>query len=70
MVRKEKIMDKDKYIIELERQYNLLFDYMWSKGSIPYINFLRKKKIITSPLSQKKFKPYTTRINTNVNKCE
>jgi len=56
-------MDKDKYITELEKQYNLLFDYMWSIGSVPYILFLKENKNITFKLL-KHIKSYTTRITT------
>ena len=38
-------MEKDK-LDELETHYNLLFDYMFSTGTIPYSNFLRMIKNI------------------------
>ena len=56
-------MNKDKYIDELEKQYNLLFDYMWSTGTVPYILFLKETKNIPIKLL-KHIKSYTTRITT------
>ena len=31
------------YVTSLETQYNLLFDYMWSMGTLKYLKFLKDK---------------------------
>ena len=43
---------------ELETHYNLLFDYMFSTGTIPYSNFLRMIKNIKG----KDVEQYRTRL--------
>lgn len=50
-------MEKDK-LDELETHYNLLFDYMFSTGTIPYSNFLRMIKNIKG----KDVEQYRTRL--------
>ena len=50
--------DEKKYIEELEINYNLLFDYMWSNGSIPYMKYLKDRKI----LNNKNYSKYTIRL--------
>ena len=50
-------MEKDK-LDELETHYNLLFDYMFSIGTIPYSNFLRMIKNIKG----KDVEQYRTRL--------
>ena len=60
---KERTMKKSEktvndYIAILETQYNLLFDYMWSNGSIPYMKYLKDRKI----LNNKNYYKYTTRL--------
>ena len=51
------MMEKDK-LDELETHYNLLFDYMFSIGTIPYSNFLRMIKNIKG----KDVEQYRTRL--------
>jgi hypothetical protein len=51
------IMKKIK-LDELETHYNLLFDYMFSTGTIPYSNFLRMIKNIKG----KDVEQYRTRL--------
>ena len=51
------IMEKIK-LDELETHYNLLFDYMFSIGTIPYSNFLRMIKNIKG----KDVEQYRTRL--------
>tara|TARA_R110000751_G_scaffold71815_4_gene145701 strand:+ start:434 stop:712 length:279 start_codon:yes stop_codon:yes gene_type:complete len=51
------MMEKDK-LDELETHYNLLFDYMFSTGTIPYSNFLRMIKNIKG----KDVEQYRTRL--------
>ena len=50
--------DEKEYIEELEINYNLLFDYMWSNGSISYMKYLKDRKI----LNNKNYYKYTTRL--------
>ena len=50
-------MEKDK-LDELETHYNLLFDYMFSTGTIPYSNFLR----MTKNIKGKDVEHYRTRL--------
>ena len=50
-------MEKTK-LDELETHYNLLFDYMFSTGTIPYSNFLRMIKNI----KDKDVEQYRTRL--------
>ena len=50
-------MEKNK-LDELETHYNLLFDYMFSTGTIPYSNFLRMIKNIKG----KDVEQYRTRL--------
>ena len=50
-------MEKDK-LDELETHYNLLFDYMFLTGTIPYSNFLRMIKNIKG----KDVEQYRTRL--------
>tara|TARA_R100000306_G_C4342245_1_gene125835 strand:+ start:458 stop:667 length:210 start_codon:yes stop_codon:yes gene_type:complete len=50
--------DEKEYIEELETNYNLLFDYMWSNGSIPYMKYLKDRKI----LNNKNYSKYTIRL--------
>ena len=50
-------MEKTK-LDELETHYNLLFDYMFSTGTIPYSNFLRMIKNIKG----KDVEQYRTRL--------
>ena len=52
------MMEKDK-LDELETHYNLLFDYMFSTGTIPYSNFLRMIKNIKG----KDVEQYRTRLS-------
>jgi|2_EtaG_2_1085320.scaffolds.fasta_scaffold418762_1 hypothetical protein len=51
------MMEKTK-LDELETHYNLLFDYMFSTGTIPYSNFLRMIKNI----KDKDVEQYRTRL--------
>ena len=51
------MMEKIK-LDELETHYNLLFDYMFSTGTIPYSNFLRMIKNIKG----KDVEQYRTRL--------
>ena len=50
--------EEKKYIEELKISYNLLFDYMWSMGTVPYMKFLKDRKI----LNNKNYYKYTTRL--------
>ena len=56
--------DEEKYIEELETNYNLLFDYMWSMGTVPYMKYLKDRKI----LNNKNYKKHTTRRKFNIHK--
>lgn len=57
--------DEKKYVKELEIQYNLLFDYMWTMGSTSYIKFLRNRGI-----SILNYLRGVTRIKTKITKGE
>jgi len=39
-------MKETEYIKELETHYNLLFDYMWSIGTVSYMCFLRDRETL------------------------